>query len=245
MTIKELQRWGVTDVLEIGPGAGVLTRPLLNAGFKVTAVEKDARFAESLRAACGAFDEQTLDVVCEDFLTFRMDHWLAAKTKSGGKLAIVGNIPYFISTQIVEIALKNMPSLAVVVLLTQFEFAERMCSPKGNKTYGSLSVFAQLRSAPNLLAKVERGLFQPVPNVDSALISFQRRETDIAPDVLRKTEQLSRMAFAQRRKVLSNALKAEVGKLSSLEGFPVDLSLRADAIGPADYLAMADFLLGV
>lgn len=239
MTAQSIRQCGVEHVVEIGPGSGILTRSLLAAGLKVTAVEKDERYAETLRAACGAFDESRLKIVQSDFLTFRLDHWLA-EHRDG---AIVGNIPYYISSQILDIILRNFSQLKTAIILTQKEFAERVCSEPGTKAYGSLSVYTQLRSTPKILSEVTRTCFTPIPAVDSALLQLYQSRVQYDAEELKKSEQLSRMAFAQRRKVLSNALKTEFNKLDVTEDCPIDLQRRPDALSPEDYISLARFFL--
>jgi 16S rRNA (adenine1518-N6/adenine1519-N6)-dimethyltransferase len=230
----ELKKCGVTHALEIGPGGGVLTGILLEAGIAVTAVEMDERFAEALRTT---FHGKPVEIIQGDFLEFGLQDWIDKRKKAGNTIAIVGNIPYYISSDIVLTTLSYLSKVTVAVFLVQLEFAQRIASPPGKKSYGSLSVFTQLRAEAKLMDKVGRNNFAPVPGVDSSLLKLTPRKIELSTEQLRKTEQVTRMAFGKRRKMLSNSLKA----LLIVEPKPVvsfDLNLRPDVLTPEDYVKL-------
>lgn len=232
---EELQNSGVTHVIEIGPGGGVLTRILLDAGMNVTAIEKDERFAAELRKTLA---DRTVTIIEGDFLEFGLQDWLDQQLKHGNKTAIVGNIPYYISSDIVLTTLAYLSKVRVAVFLVQLEFAQRIASPPGKKSYGSLSVFTQLRAETKLMDKVGRNNFAPVPGVDSALVKLVPKSTDLSAEQLRKIEQVTRMAFGKRRKMLSNSLKALLLAVPKPE-VSFDLNLRPDVLTPQDYIKLA------
>lgn len=232
---------GVQRVIEIGPGGGVLTRAMVDAGMTVTAIEKDERFAAHLQGLVELWESLSpgkLQVHNEDILRCNLDQFLDS---SSGACALVGNIPYHISSQIVQLAIEKLSRLQVVVLMTQLEFAERVAAKSNTKDYGSLTVYAQLRSAVQLEYTVPRDCFQPVPKVDSAVMTIKPKAEKISTDTLAATEKLTRLAFSQRRKKLSNSLSSVLTDID-LANSPVDLDRRADAISPTDFVALAEWL---
>lgn len=238
--VERLVNWKVKRVLEIGPGGGVLTRELLARGFKVTAVEKDDRFASKLEDFKKTFVAENgadLDVCNVDVLKFKIEEWLDS---SNEPCAVVGNIPYNISSSILLWVLPYIDRLKGVSFLVQLEFAERLASATGLKSYGSLSVFAQLRSHVVLDCKVDRSCFVPVPRVDSAIVSLSAPKDNYSQDLLKHVEIVSRLAFQQRRKKMLNAVSALLeGK--NRDSCPVDLNRRPDSIRPEEYIQLAQF----
>lgn len=241
--VSRLKELGIRRVLEIGPGPGNLTRELLRGGMDVTAVEKDFRFAEILADHAASFKAvpgANLSVVNADILRFDLEGWLDA---GQGPHAVVGNIPYNISSPILIKAIACLPRLAAVLLMTQLEFAKRVGAVTGNKDFGSLSVYAQLRSRISVEFKVERALFKPVPKVDSAVFLVTSRPDRLPEEILKMTEHLCRAAFSQRRKMLRNSIRPFLDKKAEPEAGPIDLDRRADAISPEEYVQLAQWLL--
>ncbi len=240
--VQKLEDMKIERVLEIGPGGGILTRELLAKGFKVTAVEKDDRFAQKLGEFKLTRPEDapgSLDVVNEDILRFDWEGWILA---SGERSAVIGNIPYNISSPIVLRGLGLIAQLPCMMFMTQLEFAQRVIARPGTKDFGSLTVFAQLRADITLEYKVERGCFQPVPKVDSAVILILPKREQLPADVLLQAEQVTRAAFTQRRKKLRNAVKQFLQNTGE-EGCPIDLERRPDALAPREFVQLAEFLV--
>lgn len=238
--VEQLKKWHVTRVLEIGPGGGILTRALLEAGLKVTAVEKDDRFAERLadywqQQAPG--EKADFTIVNDDVLKFDLAAWLA---ESGEPTAIVGNIPYNISTPILMWLMPHLTLLNGVIFLVQLEFAMRLAANPGSKSYGSLSVFAQLRAKVAFDCKVPRNCFQPVPKVDSALVSLSQNNRQLPPKTLIRIEHVTRLAFQQRRKKLSNAI-APLADKEVMARCPIDLGRRPETLSPEEFYQLAKY----
>jgi 16S rRNA (adenine1518-N6/adenine1519-N6)-dimethyltransferase len=228
-------------VLEIGPGPGILTRALLAAGYTVTAVERDDRFVEKLSdyfRVHGTDFRGQLDIVSEDILKFDLGEWLAA---SGQAAAVVGNIPYNISTPILTWVLPYLHQLKGADFLVQLEFGARLAGQVGTKAYGSLSVFTQLRSKVRIDCKVDRACFRPIPRVDSALVLLMPKQHQYPDKLLKKVEQVTRMSFTQRRKVLRNAIRPLLTD-ELIRGCPIDLSRRPDTLRPEEYVELAQYL---
>lgn len=238
--VQRLSELGIERALEIGPGNGILTRALLDKGFAVTAVEKDERFAERLQDwAKGLSESPRFSVLCEDILKFDLDSWLA---KERVRTAIVGNIPYNISSPILIRGLTLIRQTTAMMFMTQLEFAKRLVAKEDSKDYGSLSVFAHLRADVSLEFHVPRSSFQPVPKVDSAVVLLLPRRDPIPEAKLVKAEAVTRAAFTQRRKMLRNSVRAFLDQVGE-EGCPIDLDRRADSLSPREFLTLAEFLV--
>lgn len=212
-------------VIEIGPGAGALTGPLLERFKDLTVIEVDQRMVEHLAEK---FPE--LNIIHQDIL--KCD-W-ADFTKAGENVHVIGNLPYYITSQILFAILENRNRLQTATLMMQKEVAERIVALPGNKEYGILSVQCQLMSTPEILFDVPPHLFSPPPNVDSTVIRFSLDKPNLeCTDQHLKT--VVRMAFNQRRKKLSNALKRLNTDLPVDE---FDFNLRAEALSPGMYEKM-------
>jgi len=241
--VERMRSWKVRRVIEIGPGGGILTRALLAADLKVTAIEKDDRFADTLIEYDRLREDDQpgiLEVVNQDVLKYDLAAWLGS---SGEPAAVIGNIPYNISSPILLWALPYLNSLKGIDFLTQLEFAQRLASSVGSKSYGSLSVYTQLRAKVELECKVDRTCFSPVPNVDSALVSLMPRQDVIDPKLAKNVEQVTRAAFNQRRKKLRNSMKVFLTDSIDVDQCPVDLTRRPDSLRPDEFVAMAQFFL--
>jgi 16S rRNA (adenine1518-N6/adenine1519-N6)-dimethyltransferase len=234
-TAELLKSLNIRSVLEIGPGGGILTQELLAEGLAVTAVETDDRFAELLREK---FSEEKFKVIHQDFMMFDLDKWVE---ETPGPLAVCGNIPYHISSPIILKVMPYLTQLKGSMFLVQLEFAQRLVSKPSSKSYGSLSVYTQLRSKAEIAFKVDRHEFTPVPKVDSALVVMFPREDELSLDTLKKVESVTRLAFLNRRKKLSNGLAPILNK-ETVADCPVDLNKRPDALTPEEFVALALFL---
>ncbi len=225
------------DVLEIGPGAGVLTKALLAESMHVLAVEKDTRFSDLLKT-WPPQEAQHLDIVNQDILSFETKDFF---NRTEQTKAICGNIPYNISTPILLKLLPLLSDVKIIVLMVQEEFATRVASVHDKKDYGSLSIFAQLRAEVKLEFLVPRSCFSPVPKVDSAVISLMPKKGSYPEETLNLVEKICRQAFNQRRKKLSNSISAFLNE-ANLTGFPIDLNRRAETLSPREFVQIADYL---
>lgn len=185
-------------VLEIGPGRGVLTRPLLAAGARVVAVEIDESLAEALesRAPSG------LTVERADFLRFDLDRLPESP------MTVVANLPYSTGTAIVERLLQCPARFPRIVVMLQKEVADRLAATPGSRAYGSLSVLTGLWARVSHVLDVGPEAFRPRPKVDSAVVRLDVEPTPRADvgdlDVFRR---VVRSAFGQKRKMLRNTLR--------------------------------------
>lgn len=191
-----------TDVLEIGPGMGVLTQYLIqNPQINLTAVELDD---ESVVYLNKHFPQ--LKVVEADFLK------LDLKTLFPGSFCIIGNFPYNISSQIFFKMLENKDTIPCLVGMIQKEVAERMAAKHGSKTYGILSVLMQAFYSIDYLFTVHEHVFDPPPKVKSAVIRLTRNEVTTLGCDEKLFKTVVKTAFNQRRKTMRNSLKPLVEK---------------------------------
>lgn len=223
---------GYRHLVEVGPGTGALTKHLIAQGrFDLTCFEVDGESVEFLAAK-----HPGLQVLQRDFL--RAD--LSAITD--GPLAVVGNFPYNISTQIVFKVLENRHHVTEMVGMFQKEVADRICAPPGSRTYGITSVLAKAWYEPQMLFTVEPDAFIPPPKVRSAVIRLQRNGVQHLNCDEALFFQVVKTAFNQRRKTLSNALKAFT---PLKDGVPSAYAkLRAEQLSVADFVAITQACTG-
>ena len=226
-------------VLEIGPGPGGLTRALLRAGARVTAIERDSRCIPALTDLQQAFPGQ-LRVVEDDALA--IDH----AELLGEPFAVVANLPYNIGTQLFTRWLGGQdwpPAWTSLTLMFQQEVARRIVSQPGSGEYGRLAILAQWRSQARLAMKVHRSAFTPPPKVMSAIVHV---EPAAMPHGVKATtlEKLTEAAFGQRRKMLRQSLKSVPGALAALEAIDIDPTRRAETLSVEDFVRLARELGG-
>jgi len=222
-------------IVEIGPGEGALTLPLLRAAGKLTAIELDRDLIGPLQAKAQGIGDLT--IISADALT--VDFTALAQ---GSPIRLVGNLPYNISTPILFHCLEHAAAIADMHFMLQKEVVDRMAAAPGSKTYGRLSVMLQLRCTVEPLLKVPPGAFRPPPKVDSAVVRLAPLPAAQLPDAdFALIEKLVRAAFGQRRKTLTNALR-EFATAAQLDAAGVDPRERAEQLAPSDYVALAQFL---
>jgi len=205
------------SVLEIGPGPGGLTAQLLPRCDRLVAVELDSTLAGALRARYA--DEPRFELVESDVLKTDLARW--------GAVTVAGNIPYYITSPIVDRVLSLGPLLQRAVFLVQKEVAERLAATPGSRDYGYLSVATQARCTAKVLFPVRRGAFRPPPKVESAVVLLEPRAEPVCADVdvfLR----FASACFRQKRKTLRNNL-AEEFERDRIDALP-EAALRAEQL---------------
>ncbi|MBV7440761.1 16S rRNA (adenine(1518)-N(6)/adenine(1519)-N(6))-dimethyltransferase RsmA [Weeksellaceae bacterium TAE3-ERU29] len=221
------------EILEIGPGMGVLTQFILGNERKISVVEIDRESVEFLNKKYNLIQE-SLPIYSEDFL--KMD--LAQYFKK--PFAILGNFPYNISTQILFKMLENKTLIPELVGMFQKEVAERITAKHGNKTYGILSVLVQAYYKTEYLFTVNENVFTPPPKVKSGVIRLTKYREEIEDVPYSFFLALVKTAFNQRRKKLSNALKGiDNNEVLSTSQFK---DLRAEQLSVEDFICLAKTL---
>lgn len=224
-------------LVEIGPGEGVLTAELLRRDVGLVAIEVDPEAVAHLRARFPHLDLREADVLNVDWGALRMEGGPGA-----APLTVVGNLPYYITSPILFSLLAARAHVGRATVMVQREVGDRLVAPHGSKTYGTLSVYFQLFARTRHLFDVPRHAFRPPPAVESAVV-----EVDFgveAPDVpFAALQRVVKAAFGQRRKMFRNSvapLFAEAGR----EMPAWAATLRPEAVTPADFVMLAQALVG-
>lgn len=229
-------------VLEVGPGLGALTVDLAKTGATVYAVEKDKK-AFAILSEIIAKDLPNLKLSCGDILDFNIDSIASSKP-----VKVVGNLPYYITTPILENFIKHRAAIYSILIVVQKEFADRILAEPGSRAYGSLSCFIRYYMKPIYLHTVKRGCFYPEPKVDSSLI---RLDVLKEPPVAVKDEALFfkvvRSSFGQRRKSIINSLSRKEAldmpkdKLAAiLDRAAIDPTVRPESLSIEAFAAIAN-----
>jgi 16S rRNA (adenine1518-N6/adenine1519-N6)-dimethyltransferase len=220
-------------IIEIGPGQGALTRPLLQRLNHLTAIEIDRDLQAALSGLSGS--EGRLTLINADALT--IDYG-----QLGSELRIVGNLPYNISSPLIFHLLTFIPYIADMHFMLQKEVVERLAAPPGTRDYGRLSVMIQYFCEVEYLFDVPPEAFYPIPRVDSAIVRLTPWRVSPFPSVaFDKLQTLVARAFSMRRKTLANNLKSFVS-LDILKDVGIDPGLRPEQISVMDYVRLAKIM---
>jgi 16S rRNA (adenine1518-N6/adenine1519-N6)-dimethyltransferase len=219
------------NLIEIGPGLGALTLPLLHKLGKLRVVEIDRDVIPHLRTACD--DNPNLEIISADAL--KLDY--AALAPEGGKLRLVGNLPYNISTPLLFHLLKFADHIADMHFMLQKEVVDRMAAEAGDDDYGRLTVALAARAQVSKLFTVGAGAFRPAPKVESAIVRLVPRPPpfEIVDQAL--FDRLVTAAFSQRRKTLSNGLKGLM-TAEQIGAAGIEPGIRAERLSAAQFAAL-------
>ncbi|MXW73694.1 MAG: 16S rRNA (adenine(1518)-N(6)/adenine(1519)-N(6))-dimethyltransferase RsmA [Chromatiales bacterium] len=222
--------------VEIGPGRGALTGPLLSKGAIVHAVEIDPALAQGLRER---FPHEPLSVHLADALEF--DY--AALEGIGvpdARLRLIGNLPYYLSTPLLFRLLESAAGFRDMTVMLQREVAERLCASPGSRRYGRLSVTAAARCRAEPCFSVAPGAFEPPPKVHSMVVRLtpDSRYRIHCPEAF---DRVVRQAFSQRRKTVANALRGLANK-EQIAAAGIDPTLRPEQIDVQSYLHLSELL---
>ncbi|MEO6360762.1 MAG: 16S rRNA (adenine(1518)-N(6)/adenine(1519)-N(6))-dimethyltransferase RsmA [Sphingomicrobium sp.] len=217
---------------EVGPGPGGLTRALLDAGARLTAVERDRRCLPALAELAAEFS--SLRLIEGDALNVEEEATL------GRDVHVVANLPYNVGTALLLRWLQAewTPWWASLTLMFQKEVADRIVAGCGSDAYGRLSVAAQWRSEARLALTVNRSAFVPPPKVTSAVVHIKPTAQPAGVD-RKMLEKVTAVAFGQRRKMLRSTLKALPGALDALAKLNIDSERRAETVSVPEFVALA------
>jgi 16S rRNA (adenine1518-N6/adenine1519-N6)-dimethyltransferase len=223
-----------STVVEIGPGRGAVTRVLAPVAARVVAVELDHELVDRLRAE---FPAGKLTVVHQDVLAF---DFAAAAAEASHRLAVVGNLPYYITSPILLRLAESHAALDRAVLMMQREVADRVAAAPGSRDYGLLSVTVQMYGPVERLFTLPPEAFSPPPEVHSSVIRwrFAPRFAELGVEEASFLDMV-RKAFAQKRKTLSNNLRA-AGLEPDIVSTALDLA-GIDAQARAEALSLVEF----
>lgn len=217
-------------LVEIGPGQGALTRPLLDLCQRLDAVEIDRDLVKLLRQSLESYSH---------FHLIEMDALKMVLSDLGSELRVIGNLPYNISTPLLFRLLAQSQHVRDMHFMLQREVVQRMCAEPGTKAYGRLSVSVQLRCEATALFEVQPEAFYPPPKVTSQIVRLVPLKTDLLggvdPGLL---DTLVKGAFSQRRKTLRNSLKNWL-ETEQLEQAGVDPGSRPERLTPMEFVELA------
>lgn len=235
-------------VLEIGPGIGTMTQVLCEQAKNVIAVEIDKRLIDVLTFTLRDYDNVT--VINSDILKCNIEE-LCRQYSSNGRLKVVANLPYYITTPIImELLEKNNNSvIESITVMIQKEVAERLGAEPGNKDYGAITLSINYYSDANIVMTVPASCFMPRPNVDSAVI---RMDIYDKPPFATKDEvkmfKVIKAAFSQRRKTLVNSVSSstDIAKetiLKSLNEMGLSESVRGETLSLEQFAELSDRII--
>jgi 16S rRNA (adenine1518-N6/adenine1519-N6)-dimethyltransferase len=228
---KPGQRW-----VEIGPGQGALTDPLLRAGVHLDVVELDRDLVALLKkkfTGRANFEIHSADALKFDF---------SSLTENGGRLRIVGNLPYNISTPLMFHLLNNSHCIEDMHFMLQKEVVDRLCAEPGSKQYGRLSIMMKYYCEAEHLFDVPPESFDPAPKVMSSIVRLTpHRQPPVQLDCIDNLNRIVTQAFSQRRKTLRNSLKNLISD-TDLEALSIDPKLRAENLTLQDFANLSNLL---
>lgn len=229
--------------LEIGPGAGTLTRAIAREAEEVLAVEIDRRLAPLLEETLA--DCANVHLVFTDALKADLDALMRDTLGWDGRYKLIANLPYYITTPLIMHVLEDSEKVSELVIMVQKEVGERLCAAPGSKAYGAVTVMVQYAATVARAFDVGRHAFVPAPEVDSTilhLIPYEKRPIQAQSDAVLR--HIVKAAFSQRRKTLRNSLsslgcdKALIRQ--ALETAGIEDSRRAETLSVAEFVALAD-----
>ncbi|WP_413625382.1 16S rRNA (adenine(1518)-N(6)/adenine(1519)-N(6))-dimethyltransferase RsmA [Luteibacter sp. Lutesp34] len=225
-------------LVEIGPGEGAMTMPLLAVAKRMTAIELDTDLIPGLQQRAAAIGE--LRIVHSDVL--KVDFSALAADLGAERLRIAGNLPYYISSPILFHCVEHAAAIQDMHFMLQKEVVDRMAAEPGSKVYGRLSVMLQLACRVTPLFTVPPGAFRPPPKVDSAVVRLVPLPADQRPaGDPAKIHAVVKAAFAMRRKTLANTLKGMIDE-ATIRAVGIDPRARAETLAPTDFVKLANVM---
>lgn len=229
-------------VVEIGPGAGVLTRELASRAGRVLAVEIDRTLEPILTETVG--ESSRVEFLWADA---SRQKWQPMVGDWNGPVKLVANLPYYLTTPLLTGLLEEGCPFGLVVVMVQREVAERMTASPGGKIFGALSVLVQYWTEAELVARVPREAFFPPPEVDSAVVRLRRRLEPAVPADRRDFFRVVRATFNQRRKTVENSLSTGLAApkavvREALEAAGINPSRRGETLSLQDFSALTQAL---
>ncbi len=231
-----------TTVVEIGCGAGTLTRALAEAAKRVYAFDIDKDLQPVLAETLAGLDN--VEVIFRDFNKLDLKEF----EKEIGEYTVVANLPYYITTPLVTKLLEESDKVQGLSVMVQEEVADRFCAKENTPEYGSITAAIALKGTAKVVKRVPRTLFYPRPNVDSAVVKIEFDRGRVAVKDERAYRQTVKCAFLNRRKTLENnlvntfKLTREQAK-AALFAAGVDEKARGETLSPQSFAKLADVLL--
>lgn len=231
-------------VIEIGCGAGTLTRAVAEKAKRVIAFDVDLTLKPVLEKTLAGIDNA--EIIFKDFLKVN----LAELEKETGEYSVVANLPYYVTTPLITKLLEEGKKCRSLTVMVQEEVAYRLCAKENTPEYGAITAVVALNASAEIVKKVPRTMFMPRPNVDSAVVKLTIEEGRIAVNDGAFYKKTVHAAFSSRRKTLENNL-VNVFKLSreqarsALTACGIDLRARGETLSPEQFAQLSDELLKV
>ena len=229
-------------VLEIGCGAGALTSALAKKAKKVIGYEIDTRLKPVLNDVLS--DYNNVEIVFNDVMKVSLDE---IEKKLGGEYILVANLPYYITTPIIMRFIENAQNIKGMVIMVQEEVAYRLASKNSSSDYGAITVGINLRGSAEVILKVGREKFTPVPNVDSAIVKIDIEKDKFKGVDFNNVRNVVRCAFSSRRKMLVNNLmntykfsRAKAEEI--LTEANLDLTVRGENLSAQDFVNLSEVI---
>ncbi|MCY4265557.1 MAG: 16S rRNA (adenine(1518)-N(6)/adenine(1519)-N(6))-dimethyltransferase RsmA [Gammaproteobacteria bacterium] len=226
-------------LLEIGPGRGALTEPLVTSGARLDCVEIDRDLAASLKDRYAS--SPLVNIHQQDILKFDVNS-LIDNGDSGKSLRIIGNLPYNISTPVLFYLLRFSQLIRDMTFMLQLEVVQRLTAVCGDRNYGRLGLMVRYYCHTEHLFNVPSAAFSPRPKVSSAIVRLTpHQDLPLPVKNVGTLDQVLRTAFSQRRKTLRNSLKTLISE-AKLQSLAIDYKKRPETLQLADFVAISDAL---
>ena len=235
-----------TSVIEIGPGAGILTVELCKRAEKVVAIELDQRLKPVLMQTTEQFNN--LDIIFGDVLELDLKDIIKQHFNNPKRICVCANLPYYVTSPVIMHLLKSGLPIDSITVMVQKEAADRICAKVGDKKSGAITVAVSYYCEAEKLFDVSKNCFYPSPKVDSAVIKLKiKKEPDFKVNSTENFFKLSRALFAQRRKTLvntvSNTLTIDKQLLkNSLKQMGLDENIRGEALTLVEIAELSDLV---
>ena len=210
------------SIIEIGPGKGAITFPIIEYLDHLSVIEIDRDLVSMLKSK----EQEKLTIFQADALTFDF-------SQISNKLRVIGNLPYNISSPLLFHLLEYRKQIIDMTFMLQKEVVDRIVAPPGNKTYGRLSVMMQAFYEVELMFVVPKESFEPQPKIESAILYLKTKEQPLVKNS-KPLEEIVKLAFSQRRKTLKNCLKSVLNQSQT----EIDLSQRAEMLSTENFVTL-------
>ena len=229
--IEEINIQEIDHLLEIGPGKGAMTSLLLKKCESLTAIEIDKDLIKFLKKAYG--DRKNFNLIEKDILLYDPKELVRVNK-------LIGNIPYNISTPIIEWIIDNKSSFDEIFLMLQKEFGERCVAQPNTKSYGRLSIFVQCFFDVTVIREVDKSSFTPSPKVQSIFLKLTPKVSEMIPNSIqmKNLSTLTREAFSKRRKLITNSLKSFFTE-EDLVNLGIERKSRPENLSVETYIKLA------
>lgn len=230
-------------VLEIGVGAGTLTRALAEKADKVYGYEIDENLRPVLKESLSGL--KNVQIIFKDVMKVSTSE---IESKIGGKYKLVANLPYYITTPVIIKFIEEAENLQSITVMVQSEVAERICAKENTPEYGSITAGIDVIGDAEIVAKVPRTMFYPVPNVDSAVVRIDINKQKYVLTSRKAYRDVLRVAFSSRRKTLVNnltrdfSLQREVAE-TALLSCGIDIKARGESLSTQKFVALTEYLV--